>query len=171
MFPNIKFVYFVSIYLLWYNSSTHIYSEISYRNCKENEVTNFTISILSTHLTTFAQNIYLSAICVSLSLNIFSWSPNRILLFHYYFFFSLFSFHFLFSSFFFLSGIFFLIFLFFSFIFFLNIYQLVYRLIHCIKCTTTCSNLFLSTHRLYKMYNMFKLISIHLHKTFTEKWF
>lgn len=160
MFPNIKFVYFVSIYLLWYNSSTHIYSEISYRNCKENEVTNFTISILSTHLTTFAQNIYLSAICMSLSLNIFSWSPNRILLFHYYSFLSLFSFHFLFSF-------------FFSFLllFFLNIYQLVYRLIHCIKCTTTCSNLFLSTHRLYKMYNMFKLISIHLHKTFTEKWF
>lgn len=165
MFPNIKFVYFVSIYLLWYNSSTHIYSEISYRNCKENEVTNFTISILSTHLTTFAQNIYLSAICMSLSLNIFSWSPNRILLFHYYSFLSLFSFHFLFSSFFSFRAFFFLL------LFFKNIYQLVYRLIHCIKCTTTCSNLFLSTHRLYKMYNMFKLISIHLHKTFTEKWF
>lgn len=144
MFPNIKFVYFVSIYLLWYNSSTHIYSEISFRNCKENEVTNFTISILSTHLTTFAQNIYLSAICMSLSLNIFSWSPNRILLFHYYSFLSLFSFHFLFSSFFFLSGIFFLIFRFFSFTFFF-------------KYLSTG----LSTHTLYKMYNnMCKLISI-----------
>lgn len=143
LFPNIKFVYFVSIYLLWYNSSTHIHSEKSYRNCKENEVTNFTISIRSSLLTTFVQNIYLSAICMSLSLNIFSWLPNRILFFHYYSFLSLFSFHFLFSFFFFLSGIFF-IFLFFSFTF-LKKYL---------------SN-GLSTHTLYKMYNnMFKLISI-----------
>lgn len=160
----------MSIYLLWYNSSTHIYSEKSYRNCKENEVTNFTISIRSSLLTTFVQNIYLSAICMSLSLNIFSWSPNRILLFHYYSFLSLFSFHFLFSSFFSFRAFFFLL------LFFKNIYQLVYRLIHCInvqqhvqtyfyqlidciKCTT-CSNLFLYIFIKHLLKNGFKMYVI-----------
>lgn len=140
-------MYILCQYISSDTTAVLVYSEISYRNCKENEVlTNFTISIRSTHLTTFVQNIFLhvSAICMSLSLNIFSWSPNRILLFHYYSFLSLFSFHFLFSSFFFLSGIFFLIFLSFSFTFFF-------------KYLSTG----LSTHTLYKMYNnMCKLISI-----------
>lgn len=117
-------MYILCQYISSDTTAVLVYSEISYRNCKENEVlTNFTISIRSTHLTTFVQNIFLhvSAICMSLSLNIFSWSPNRILLFHYYSFLSFFSFHFLFSSFFFLffsfRALFFLIFLFFSFFF------------------------------------------------------